>query len=155
MARPFTREGLPKSVLERAAAWRYIQVVRLELVKNESKYWEFIRNLRNDPRSLPGFIQQEYIEPEQHISFMMTHGEKFYICVADDTPAGFIRVMGDDIGVATHPDFQRRGIGKFMVNEVVKLHPDCVAKIKLDNEASLRLFESCGFVKKYYLLDRG
>ena len=155
MVRPFARERLPKSILERATAWGYIQIVRLELVKNESKYWEFIRNLRNDPRALPGFIQQEYIEPEQHIRFMMTHGERFYICVADNEPAGFIRVMGEDIGVATHPDFQRRGIGKFMVNEMVKLHPDCVAKIKLDNEASLKLFESCGFVRKYYLLEKG
>ena len=109
MVRPFARKGLPKSILERTATWRYIQVVRLELVKNESKYWEFIRGLRNDPRARPGFIQQEYIEPEQHIKFMMTYGERFYICVANDEPAGFIRMMGDDIGVATPPNFHQIG----------------------------------------------
>jgi len=128
--------------------------MRLTLVRNERKYWEFIRNLRNDPRSLTGFIQQGYIEPDQHITFMMTHGEKFHLCLMDDEPVGFVRIMGDDIGVATHPDFQRRGIGKFMVNEIMKIHPDAVAKIKLDNEASIRLFESCGFIKRYYLLDK-
>jgi RimJ/RimL family protein N-acetyltransferase len=41
-----------------------------------------------------------------------------------------------------------------MINEIMKLHPDAFAKVKLDNEASLRLFEKCGFKKRYYLLER-
>ena len=128
--------------------------MRLELVKNEPKYWEFIRTLRNDERVKEGFIQQEEIQPEQHINFMMRYGKYFYLCLADGHPAGFIRVLGEDIGVCTHPDFQKRGVGKFMVNEMMRLEPGSVAKIKLENEASIRLFESCGFVKKYYLLEK-
>jgi len=126
----------------------------VKLVKNQTKYWEFIRELRNDPRVKSGFIQQHHIEPEQHISYMMANGDKFYICLVENTPAGFIRVLGEDIGVCTHPDFQQRGIGKFMVNQLMKLHPEAAAKIKIENEASIRLFESCGFVKKYYLLEK-
>jgi ribosomal protein S18 acetylase RimI-like enzyme len=128
--------------------------MRLEFVKNEPKYWEFIRGLRNDGRVKYGFIQQEEIRPEQHVDYMMSHGQCFHLCLVDDKPAGFIRVLAEDIGVCTHPDFQKRGVGKFMVNEIMQLYPDAVAKIKLENKASIKLFESCGFVKKYYLLEK-
>ena len=53
-----------------------------------------------------------------------------------------------------HPDFQKRGIGKFMINELMARHPQSVAKVKIENEASLRLFESAGFKKKYYILEK-
>tara|TARA_R110002020_G_C16151585_1_gene762721 strand:- start:632 stop:1018 length:387 start_codon:yes stop_codon:yes gene_type:complete len=128
--------------------------MRLEFVKNEPKYWEFIRGLRNDERVKHGFIQQEEIEAEQHINYMMAYGQCFHLCLVDDKPAGFVRVLADDIGVCTHPNFQKRGVGKFMVNEIMRLYPNAVAKIKLENEASVKLFESCGFVKKYYLLEK-
>ena len=85
---------------------------------------------------------------------MESQGDNFYLCLADGIFAGFIRVCDDDIGVCTHPDFQRMGVGKFMVNEIMQLYPDAVAKIKLENKASIKLFESCGFVKKYYLLEK-
>jgi L-amino acid N-acyltransferase YncA len=41
-----------------------------------------------------------------------------------------------------------------MINEIMNLFPDAVAKVKLDNEASLKLFEKCGFEKRFYLLER-
>ena len=31
---------------------------------------------------------------------------------------------------------------------------ESIAKVKIDNEASLRLFEACGFKKAYYILER-
>ena len=33
-------------------------------------------------------------------------------------------------------------------------HPASEAKVKIENEASIKLFESCGFKKKYYILER-
>ena len=41
-----------------------------------------------------------------------------------------------------------------MVEEIMKSHPSAIAKIKIGNAASIKLFESCGFKKKYYLLER-
>lgn len=86
--------------------------------------------------------------------FMERHGLKYYICLVDEKPAGYIGVIDGDIRVATHPEFQGMGIGKFMVNELVKLHPYSFAKVKLQNEASIKLFEACGFKKKYYILEK-
>ena len=68
-------------------------------------------------------------------------------------PVGYIRHMDGDIGVCTSPEYWGQGIGTFMIKELMKLHPECYAKIKLDNEASIRAFEKAGFKKKYYILE--
>ena len=62
--------------------------------------------------------------------------------------------IGEIWNNAVHPDFQRRGLGLFMLRELAQHQPAAVAKVKVDNEASLRLFERAGFVLAYYLLER-
>ena len=124
------------------------------LEENERKYWEFIRNLRNDSRVKRGFIQQRHICCGEHEHYMKKEGKKYYICLDKETPVGYIGVIERDIRVATHPDHQKKGVAKFMVEELMKKHPESFAKVKIENEASLRLFESCGFKKKYFILER-
>lgn len=126
----------------------------MQLVENEKKYWEFIRSLRNQRGVKEGFIQQEIIAPEAHASFMQQYGHHYHICLVEGAPAGFVGVINDDIRVATAPDFQKAGVAKFMINQLLKLYPTSVAKVKIENEASLRLFESCGFIKKYVILEK-
>jgi ribosomal protein S18 acetylase RimI-like enzyme len=126
----------------------------MRLVKNEKKYWEFIRSLRNLKGVKEGFIQQEDIPVESHEKFMNKYGQNYYICLIEDSPAGFVGVIEDDIRVATSPKYQKRGVAKFMINELLKLYPTSVAKVKIENEASLKLFESCGFTKKYVILEK-
>jgi len=130
-------------------------MVTKELVQNTPKYWEFIRNLRNMADIKQGFIQQDEITAIQHAEYMLKYNNNFYICLADEAPAGYVGVINDDIRVATHPDFQGKGVGSFMINEIMHIFPQAIAKVKLDNEASVRLFEKCGFKKKYYLLEKG
>ena len=124
------------------------------LVKNTSDYWDFILELRNDPRVKKGFIQQKEISRQDHSVYMQSFGDSFYICLDKEKPIGYIGVIIRDIRVATHPDYQGKGVAKFMVNEIMKLHPNAFAKVKIENEASLRLFESCGFKKRYFILER-
>ena len=126
----------------------------MELIENEEKYWEFIRLLRTHEEVKQGFIQQGEISSNNHIAYMEKYGRMYYICVIDKQPAGFVGVIDNDIRVATHPNFQKRGAAKFMINELMKLYPESIAKVKIENEASVRLFESCGFTKKYYLLEK-
>jgi len=41
-----------------------------------------------------------------------------------------------------------------MISALMQLYPRAFAKVKIDNTASLRLFEACGFTKRYYILER-
>ena len=129
-------------------------MVALELVENEPKYWDFIRSLRTMKGVREGFIEQVEISPKQQEKYMLKYGKMFHICLSDGEPVGFFGVIQDDIRIATHPNFQGMGVGKFMINKLVKMYPDAFAKVKVDNESSLKLFESCGFKKKYYILEK-
>jgi len=126
----------------------------MELAKNSPKYWELIRELRNMAGIREGFVQQDEITVIEHATFMLQYNNNFYICLDNDTFMGYVGVIENDIRVATHPDFQGKGVGSFMIDEIMKIYPEALAKIKLDNKASIRLFEKCGFKKKYYLLER-
>ena len=125
----------------------------LKLVScNQRRYWDFVLTLRNDLRE--GFVSQEHIAEEDHYRFMEKYSDHYYICLEGETPVGWVGNIDQDIRVATHPDHQKKGVGRFLINELMIRHPDAFAKVKLDNEASLRLFESCGFKKKYFILER-
>ena len=125
-----------------------------KLINNSEEYHEFIRNLRNDERVKSGFIQTEYITSEQQQEYMKKFGSCFYICLIDEKPAGYIGVIDNDIRIATHPDYQKMGVAKFMLEKICELFPKAQAKIKIENEASLKLFKSMGYKIKYFLLEK-
>lgn len=124
------------------------------LINNNPAYWEFIRELRTMQGVREGFISQNEITPVQQATYMLKHNSNYWICLDGQTPAGYVGVIEDDIRVATHPDYQGKGVGTFMINEIMKLIPTAIARVKLDNEASIKLFERCGFKKKYYILEK-
>jgi|TARA_Y100001963_G_scaffold99899_1_gene137503 GNAT superfamily N-acetyltransferase len=126
----------------------------LTFVKNEEKYWEFIRNLRNLDGVRQGFIQQEHITEDQQKKYMSKYGECFYICLANEHPAGYVGVIDGDIRVATHPEYQGKGIGSYMLQEMHKLHPNALSKIKAGNLASFNLFSKNGYKIKYFILEK-
>lgn len=126
----------------------------MELVKCSEEYWEFVRTLRLDERVIGGFIETSFITEEQQKRYMNTYHTCYRIALVDGKPAGFVGVIDDDIRVCTHPDFQGKGVGKFMINECMKIWPTAFAKVKLDNEASVKLFEACGFSKKFFILTK-
>ena len=122
----------------------------MKLIINEPKYWEFIREVRNDPEMQKGFVDNVQITTEQQIAYMKKYNNEYYICLNEENqPIGYIGEISDDIRVAVIPEFQRKGVGKFMVNEFIKIRPNSYAKMKFDNIASKKLFESCGFIFTY------
>ena len=134
----------------------------LKLVPCIKEYWEFIRNLRNDEKVQEGFIETIEITPEMQEKYMNKYSECYRVALAEvhmgdslnKIPVGFVGVIENDIRVCTHPDFQGKGYGKFMVNECMKIWPNAFAKVKINNKASLKLFESCGFGLNYYHLTK-
>lgn len=130
------------------------KVLVMKLVECSKEYWEFVRELRNDIRVQDGFINPTFITEQMQKSYMSNYSRSYRVALVEDQPAGYVGVIDKDIRVCTHPDFQGKGVGKFMINECVKLWPDAVAKVKVENKASLKLFEACGFKKNYYLLSK-
>jgi GNAT superfamily N-acetyltransferase len=128
--------------------------MKKKFVQNNGIYWNFIRELRNHPQIKLGFTQQKHISEKEHYRFMEKYGLHYFICLIDGVPAGYVGVVNNDIRVATHPDYQGMGIGKYMIEELSKRHPNAFAKVKLENKTSIKLFESCGFKKKYYIFER-
>jgi L-amino acid N-acyltransferase YncA len=117
----------------------------MELVRCTTKYWEFVRQLRMDERVIDGFLETTAITEEQQNKYMIVNAHNYRIALVDGKPAGYVGVIEDDIRVCTHPDFQGMGVGKFMINECMKIWPTAYAKVKHGNEASSKLFLSCGF----------
>lgn len=126
----------------------------MKLVECTSDYWEFVRTLRTDARVAEGFIEQVEITTEEQQRYMSKYSSYFRIALVEEVPAGFIGVIDNDIRVCTHPNYQRRGVGKFMINNCMDIWPEAFAKVKLDNKASIKLFESCGFSKKFFILTK-
>jgi GNAT superfamily N-acetyltransferase len=117
----------------------------MELVECNEQYWEFVRELRMDERVINGFLQTHPITKEQQAKYMSSNSQHYRIALVDGKPAGYVGVIEDDIRVCTHPDFQGMGVGKFMINECMSIWPTAYAKVKHGNEASSKLFLSCGF----------
>jgi ribosomal protein S18 acetylase RimI-like enzyme len=128
--------------------------MQMELIKCTPQYWEFVRTLRNDERVLDGFIKSVHITEKMQNQYMKTHSQFYRIALVDGEPTGYVGVIEDDIRVCTHPDYQGKGIGKFMINQIMQEEPTAFAKVKIDNEASMKLFEACGFTKKFYILTK-
>jgi len=124
------------------------------IVECTEEYWEFVRKLRLDPRVADGFVKTTQITTEQQILYMNEYSSCYRICLLNDKPVGYVGVIDDDIRVCTHPDYQGKGIAKFMISKCKEIWPTSFAKVKVDNEASIKLFESCGFVKKFYIFEK-
>ena len=124
----------------------------MELVKCDKCHWRRILEIRNSVRK--SFINTSVISYETHMSFMEENSNNYIVAIRYDEVVGFAGVVNNDVRVAVDPKYQKRGIGKKLLNKITEDFPECIAKIDIENKASLRLFESCGFIKKYFLLDK-
>ena len=126
---------------------------QLTLSECTKQYWEFVRLLRMDKKVQDGFIEKQEITSEQQLKYMSKYSNCFKIALLDGNPVGYFGVIEYDIRVCVHPDHQKKGVGAFLVNNCSKIWPDAFAKIKIDNESSKKLFESCGYKLKYFLYE--
>lgn len=87
--------------------------------------------------------------------WVRTNHEQRYICEQEGTGKryGYIRVDGSGVvSVAVLPQFRRMGVGRQLLLAVTKriTQRNLAAWIDIENVASQKLFESCGFVRREY-----
>jgi len=124
----------------------------LALVDCSPKYWEYVRKLRLNPNVIDGFIKTEYITEVDQVSYMTKYSQYYKVALVEGNPCGYVGVIENDIRVCIDPLYQGNGIGKFMISEIKKIWPDALAKVKVNNEASLKLFRACGYEIQFYLM---
>ncbi|MFM8313790.1 MAG: GNAT family N-acetyltransferase, partial [Deltaproteobacteria bacterium] len=60
----------------------------------------------------------------------------------------------EDIRICTLPKFQKQGVASFMLDEIMKIFPNALGKVKIDNLASRNLFKKMGFVESFIVFVR-
>lgn len=129
----------------------------LNLVKNEEKFYDFIRILRTHKDNISGFIEKVEITPKQQQKYMSKYCENYMICLDQGNPVGFVGSVDNDVRFAVDPTKKNQGIGSFMIREYSKKNSGLHAKVLLNNISSQRVFEKCGYemykiddIFKYY-----
>ena len=121
----------------------------MKLVNCDKNYWDFVRMLRTHPENEIWFYTQSKITSNQQKKFMENNSDNYKICILENTPVGYIGLLnGHEITYCVDPDYKGKGIGTFMVNEILKEGID--AYVKIDNISSQKVFEKLGFEKQYY-----
>ena len=115
----------------------------MDLVQITEPYYEFVRKLRMHPETRDGFLEDANITEEDQKAYMAKYGECYYVCLLDDAPVGYVGVIEDDIRICTSPDHQNKGVGEFMLMEIMEIFPESTGRIKRDNLSSQALFDKC------------
>ena len=121
----------------------------MKLVKCDKRYWEFVRKLRTHPDNQKWFKTQNKITPEQQEMFMSINSDNYKICILEERPVGYVGLIkGKEVTYCVDPQYKGRGIGTFMIREILKDGID--AYVKIDNIPSQKVFEKLGFEKQLY-----
>jgi putative acetyltransferase len=69
-----------------------------------------------------------------------------YVYGAGDDVVGFVALVGDEIGgLFVHPDHQRRGVGRALLDHVRSLRPSLEVDVFAENEIGRRFYAEYGF----------
>lgn len=117
----------------------------IKIVPCTQEYWEFVHLLRNNPLVEMAFIENKSITKTEQIAYMKKYWENYFIALYKGNFAGYYGVIDDDIRICVDPFFQKKGIGLFMVKEILKKYPKAKAKIKITNVGSQNLFKKAGY----------
>ena len=123
-----------------------IRMVELSALSSDSdqykEYIMFIRDLRTDPRTLPGFIDQiSSISDQSQIKYMEENKNNYFIACVQGLPVGFGGVIYNDIRYAVIPYYSNKGIGTEILNYIKIRNPLASGKIKKENLSSIKAFE--------------
>lgn len=95
---------------------------------------------------------------DQHLAFLASNPYKLLFLIVDNAGqyVGSCYVTHkSEIGVFVFKAHRGNGYARFAVQELMRLHPEpLIANIAPTNEASMRLFQSLGFMHRQNVLER-
>jgi len=122
------------------AEWTKMKILRVESFED----YEFIRQLRTDPRTESGFLTKAVISPSDQIEYMSKHKDDYYVCYYNQLRVGYCGVIDNDIRFCVVPYYHGMGIGKFMLRHMKNLYPEATGRIKRENFGSIMAFQKEG-----------
>ena len=117
----------------------------------------------NDPEVRRNSFNTEHIPYEDHVNWfnkaIACDDVVLFVLVADDTPAGQIRINISDsvaeISYSISSEFRGKGYGRRIVSLLIEKIKEempgiktVIARVKPDNAASMKVFEKAGFAMK-------
>ena len=122
---------------------------------------DFIYKIRNDPNIREYMFDTNEIDYKKHVEYwldrMKNSVPSFIIVDENGNDVGLLKLdpISDNkysIGIIISVEYQGRGYGKEAVKEILSMYKDAtfIARVKVNNNKSIKLFESCGF-RKYYV----
>ncbi len=123
----------------------------MELVKCTPEYWDFIREIRMHPENQRWFYTQMDISSSQQQEYMMNNSYKYEVCIHENIPVGYVGLIKDnEVTYCVHPDYKGKGIGTFMISELIKKYNNLTAFVIPENVGSNKVFEKLGFTKQIF-----
>jgi UDP-2,4-diacetamido-2,4,6-trideoxy-beta-L-altropyranose hydrolase len=125
---------------------------------------KLVYNWRNELASRKGSLSSSPISWEDHQEWFnkrlhLSHNETIWmalsVCELETEPVGYGRILLEDndvgvVSVTVGPSFRGHGIGKAIVtllrDKIWAMDRVAIARVKTDNDVSLGLFGSVGFV---------
>jgi len=90
----------------------------LKLLTEE--YLEFLLEVRNHESTRQFLENDSVFTIEQCKQWFNTLESPWYIIIVDDTPVGYIRTNGNEVGCDIHPKHRRKGYALLAYNEYLK-----------------------------------
>lgn len=118
----------------------------MKLILLTEEYLEFLLEVRNQ-KSTRQFLENDSIftinECKEWFSNLKS---PWYIILVDDSPVGYFRTNGDEIGCDIHPDYRRKGYARMAYESYLKNVSYSTLWVFEDNLAK-NLYESLGFLE--------
>jgi RimJ/RimL family protein N-acetyltransferase len=117
---------------------------------------EWIYGLMTNPRVRERFFSQEQFSREESASYwerkLKEDSFRAFGIWQGSSAVGLIRLDGKDVSIAVKPELWGRGIA-FNALKLLDLE-GFKARVKVGNEASVKLFKKLGFKESYIVLER-